>query len=248
MAKTTRQIITIDEELCNGCGACVPSCAEGAIQIVDGKAKLVSERYCDGLGACLGECPQGALSFETREAEEFDEEAAVAHVKSIGQEAGHSHAGHVCPSARVIDRTHETTSDAPHDAEAVPSELKTWPVKLYLVNPSAPYFENADLLIASDCVPFAFGAFHSEMLRGKTVVCGCPKFDDADIYVQKLTEILRLNNIRSITVAQMEVPCCAGMSHIARVAVRESEKDVPVETVTISLDGEVMAQKPPDAY
>jgi len=243
MAKTTRQIITIDEELCNGCGACVPSCAEGAIRIVDGKAKLVSERYCDGLGACLGECPRGALSFETREAEEFDEEAAVAHVKSIDREAGHSHAGHVCPSACVIDRTREIATNSARDAEGVPSELRTWPVKLYLVNPSAPYFENADLLIASDCVPFAFGAFHSEMLRGKTVVCGCPKFDDADIYVRKLTEILRLNNIRSITIVQMEVPCCAGISQLARLAVRESEKDVPVETVTISLEGDVVGRK-----
>ena len=200
-----RQIIKIDEDLCNGCGACVPSCAEGAIRIVDGKAKLVSERYCDGLGACLGECPQGALSFETREAEDFDEAAAVTR-----------------------------------DAEVAASELKTWPVKLYLVNPGAPYFENADLLIASDCVPFAFGAFHSEMLRGKTLVTGCPKFDDTEVYLQKLTDILRQNSIRSITVAQMEVPCCAGMTHIALMAVAESGKSVPVETVVVSLEGDVV--------
>lgn len=247
MATRTRQIITIDEEKCNGCGLCVGACHEGALQIVDGKAKLVSETYCDGLGACLGDCPQGAITIETREAEDFNEAAAMAHVAATQgaaptQAHAHSHAGHggfVCPSAKVIDRTHEAPRAQAAAVESAPSELRQWPVKLYLVNPQAPYFQNADLLVAADCVPFAYGGTHADFMAGKTIVTGCPKFDDTEAYLSKLTDILGANDINSITVLQMEVPCCSGMSRIAQMAVAASGKDVPVEVVTITLDGQV---------
>lgn len=250
MAKVSRQIIKIDEELCNGCGLCVPSCAEGALQIVDGKAKMISEKYCDGLGACLGECPQGAISFETREAEDFNEEAAIEHVKETGhniirQEHIHAHGGFVCPSARTIDRTHECCerSSIGSAKEDIKSELRQWPVKLYLVSPQAGYFQNSDLLISADCVPFAYGGLHQDFLKGKTLVTGCPKFDDTDLYLQKLTEIVKVNNIRSITLLKMEVPCCSGMKRIAELAIAASGKNIPIESVTISLEGDVNYRK-----
>lgn len=262
MAKAVRQVIKIDEELCNGCGLCVPSCAEGALQIVDGKAKLVADRYCDGLGACLGECPQGALSFESREAEDFDEAAAMEHVRAMGREPephehhhhhahqghhnhqpavdAHKHGGFVCPSARTIDRTREPMAqETPAAQGTVASELRQWPVKLYLVNPNAPYFQDADLLVAADCVPFAYGGLHPDFMRGKVVVTGCPKFDDTSLYFEKLSEIVRVNNIRSVTVLKMEVPCCGGMFRIADAAVVASGKDIPVKSVTISMTGEI---------
>ena len=248
MAKTARQIIKIDEELCNGCGLCVPSCAEGALQIIDGKARMVAEKYCDGLGACLGECPQGAISFETREAEDFDEAAAMEHVKKIRHPAPekahnhHSHGGFVCPSSRTIDRTHEncgcSSTPVENIAEAK-SELKQWPVKLYLVNPQAPYFQDADLLVAADCVPFAYSNLHPDFLKGKALVTGCPKFDDTEVYLQKLTDIVCFNNLRSITVLKMEVPCCSGMQRIAEMAVASSGKNIAIESVTISLEGAI---------
>jgi NAD-dependent dihydropyrimidine dehydrogenase PreA subunit len=244
MARRVRQIINIDEEKCNGCGLCVTACAEGALQVIDGKAKLVSETYCDGLGACLGECPQGALTFETREADDFDEAAATAHVGATGHShhahSEHKHGGFVCPSAQVLDRTHEAPTDRPATAGSVPSELRQWPVKLYLVNPEAPYFNGADLLLAADCVPFALGSFHSDFLRGKTLVTGCPKFDDVQGYLGKLDSIVSLNTIKSITVIQMEVPCCSGLLRLVEMAVSASGKNIPIETVVVSLTGEVV--------
>ncbi|MGC8863104.1 MAG: 4Fe-4S binding protein [Armatimonadota bacterium] len=264
MAKRKRQIIKINGELCNGCGQCVNACAEGALQLVDGKAKLVSEIYCDGLGACIGECPQGAITFEEREAEEFDEEATVQHLTRIGRSPeahyahmaehgmgrhdhnhahGHSHphgSGFVCPSARTIDRRAQDQRTEPAGTSSVPSELRQWPLKLYLVNPAASFFQDSDLLIAADCTAFTYGAFHPDLLRGKTLVTGCPKFDDVDLYLEKLTEILRRNNIRSITVARMEVPCCSGLVRLAEAAVEASGKSVPVRAITIGLAGEIL--------
>lgn len=246
MAKTVRQIIKIDEEKCNGCGACVPACIEGALQVIDGKARLISDKYCDGLGACLGDCPQGAISFEMREAEVFDEAVAVDHAaeseRSNVQDHMHAYdhpSGFVCPSARTIDRTKDRRAEAATPKSGVSSELRQWPVKLYLVNAQASYFDNADLLIAADCVPFAYGSLHSDFLRGKTLVTGCPKFDDVTLYARKLAEIVEYNAIRSITVLQMEVPCCSGMQRLAEHAVAASGKAIPVEIVTISLTGEV---------
>lgn len=259
MARQVRQMIKIDEEKCNGCGLCVTGCAEGALQVVDGKAKLVSETYCDGLGACIGECPQDAITFESREADNFDEAATIDHLMKSGRSVqahldhmaahadgggheghSHGHAGHVCPSAKTIDRTKDAACRESASTGEVPSELRQWPLKLYLVNPSASFFEDADLLLAADCVPFAFGGFHPEMLRGKTLVAGCPKFDDTELYLEKLTNILSLHNVKSITVAQMEVPCCSGMTRLAQAAVQASGKQVPVQTITIGLDGELM--------
>ncbi len=262
MARRVRQMIKIDEEKCNGCGMCVPACAEGAIQIVDGKAKVVVEKYCDGLGACLGECPQGAISFETREAEEFDEVATIQHLKDTGRSVeahmahmaehadgdehthhGRAHAGFVCPSARTIDRTGECPREEQLSTLSVPSELRHWPVKLHLVNPSASFLQNADLVVVADCVPFAYGGLHPDFLRGKVVLAGCPKFDDIAAHAAKLTEIFHRDEIRSVTVLQMEVPCCSGMAHAVEAAVSASEKNVPVDVVTISLSGQKLEDK-----
>jgi len=252
MAKQLRRIIKIDEEKCNGCGACVTACVEGALQIIDGKARLVSETYCDGLGACLGECPQGAISIETRQADAFDEAAAVNHAARAGKavnahlhdHSAHSHGEFVCPSARAIDRTKGGEDEKPLQTGKIASELRQWPVKLYLVNPSASYYENADLLLSADCVPFVYGGLHPDFLRGKVLVTGCPKFDYVDLYAEKLSEIVALNNIRSITVLQMEVPCCAAMQRLAEHAVSRSGKSIPIEVVTITLTGEVKAACP----
>ncbi len=240
MSTKVRQIIKIDEDLCDGCGQCVTACAEGALKIIDGKAKLVSETYCDGLGACIGDCPQGAITIETREAAEFDEEAAMAHV-AAQKKAEQIPSGFVCPSMRmVLDRTKEAPQQQQPAYEAsIPSELRQWPVKLYLVNPNASYFENADLLIAADCVPFAYGGLHPDYMRGKTVVTGCPKFDDVGMYAEKLEAIFSGNSINSITVLQMEVPCCSGLLRLVQMATIASGKSIPIEVVTISLSGEI---------
>ncbi|MDH7601788.1 MAG: 4Fe-4S binding protein [Armatimonadota bacterium] len=254
--KRVRRIIKIDEDLCNGCGKCVSACVEGAIQLVDGKARLVSESYCDGLGACIGECPQGAITIEEREAEEFDSNAVLAHGKSkhsltipahnhsLEGGIGHVHPdGTVCPSARSIDRRaeHAERSIAESLGTEAPSELVNWPIKLHLVNPRAPFLQDAHLLIAADCTAFAYGAFHSKLLRGKVLLTACPKFDNLDSHLEKLGEILLNNNVLSVTVVKMEVPCCSGIVRLAEVAIKASGKHIPLETVTVSLSGEILA-------
>ena len=200
-----RNIVKIDEAKCNGCGLCATACAEGAIQIINGKAKLVSDTYCDGLGACLGHCPVDAITIEQREAAEFDEEAVKAHLA-------------------LFDR------DGVHRAVA----------QLKLVSPTAPYFADSDLLLAADCVPFAMGDFHQRFLRGRSVAVGCPKLDDAKFYIEKLAQIISANNLRSLTVVHMEVPCCSGLVRIARSAIALSGKAIRYEDVTVSLRGEVI--------
>lgn len=259
MAKVTRKIVRIDEELCDGCGLCVPSCAEGAIQIVDGKARLVSEIYCDGLGACLGECPQNAITIEERPADQFDAAAVEEHLHELGREGGahrheheageapaasHGAGGHTfsCPGARTMDLRRKAEEECVEPEATfegkLKSELGQWPVKLYLVNPHAPYFDGAELLIAADCAPLAYAAFHPDFLRGKAVVIGCPKFDDLELYRDKLTAILRENNVRKVTVLHMEVPCCFGLVQVAKEAVAASGKDIPFEDVTVTIRGE----------
>ena len=236
-----RPLVIIDEEKCTGCGLCVPECAEGAIKIVDGKARLIDEIYCDGLGACLGHCPEDAITVEEREAAPFDEEAV--HALQAAQGHAHGHHAHAacpsgaCPSAHTAALDRSETADE-IDAVRTPSQLSNWPVQLTLVSPSAPYFEDADLLVAADCVPFAYSAFHSDLLRGKVLVVGCPKLDDASFYREKLTEILSSSNVRSVTVAHMEVPCCFGLGRVVEGAIVASGKAIPLEDVTITLRGE----------
>lgn len=244
-----RKIVLIDEEKCNGCGLCVPACAEGAIKIVNGKAVLSADNLCDGLGACLGECPQDAISVIEREADEFDEEAVAEHLaKTINvSEAAkpHHHPGHNhreahhggCPGSRALSFTPPQAASEP--AAKQPSRLRQWPVQLHLAPVTAPYFQDADLLISADCVPFAYADFHRDFLAGKAVVVGCPKLDDNSFYQEKLTELFRVNNLRSITVLRMEVPCCGGIVMAARQALTASGKDIPFREVTISIGGEV---------
>jgi Fe-S-cluster-containing hydrogenase component 2 len=237
-----RSIVKIDEEKCTGCGLCVPACAEGAIKIINGKAKLINDKYCDGLGACLGECPVGAIIIEERETEEFDEEAVKEHLKreQAVPAVHHHHASHhSCPSAKVMyferNLTEKEVVTVPEKSESM---LSQWPVQLTLVPPTAPFFENADLLITADCVPFAYANFHSDFLRGKTLVVGCPKLDNAGFYKEKLTEIFKQSNIRSVTVVNMEVPCCFGLHRLIKEALDSSGKNIPLKQEIISIKGD----------
>lgn len=278
-----RKIIRIDEEKCDGCGLCIPNCPEGALQIIDGKARLISDLFCDGLGACIGHCPQGAIAIEEREARAYDERRAMEnivkqgknvikahleHLKDHNEEQylkqaidflkgkgievplapsgheRHSHAsvnGHpaACPGSKVVDFSKEPAPAA--QDQPIPkgvSQLRHWPVQIMLVPPNAPYLENANLLIAADCVPFAYANFHQDLLRGKILLVGCPKLDDAEFYQKKITQMLKDNSIKSITSAYMEVPCCFGLVSIVKSAIAASGKDIPFREVTISIKGE----------
>ena len=231
-----RNIVNIDEEKCDGCGKCVNACAEGAIQIIDGKAKLVSEVYCDGLGACIGHCPQNAITVERRDVNEFDEQAAKAHVveKKILPKLEF-----VCPgimSKNLRDKAEKTESES----VPVASQLSHWPVQLKLVSPQASYFANADLLLVADCVAFAMGDFHNKFLKGHTIVIGCPKLDDSGYYIEKLAEILKMNRLHSLTVIHMEVPCCSGLTSIAREAIIKNKEKISFDDITIDLRGNVI--------
>ena len=245
-----RKIVQIDQEKCNGCGLCVPSCAEGAIRIVDGKAVLAADNLCDGLGACLGECPQDAIRVIEREADEFDEAAVAEHLKVSGQErhSPHrqpvssppaSHHGGGCPGSRAMSFAPSPAASTDTEGGSRRSRLGQWPVQLHLVPTNAPYFQNADLLIAADCVPFAYGDFHKDFLAGKALVIGCPKLDDNNYYQQKLTELFRVSTIKSITVLRMEVPCCGGIVMAARQALSASGKEIPFREIVIGIQGGV---------
>ncbi len=241
-----RNIVKIDEEKCNGCGLCIPACAEGAIQIVDGKARLVKDIYCDGLGACLGKCPQDAITVIQREAKEFDEKAAEEHVKRTKAASTTSSVRSpplLCPSVKVMQLEKDLKEKpAVNLAEKRVSRISNWPYQLKLLPPNAPFFENTDLLIAADCVPFAYADFHEDMLKGKTLAIGCPKLDDATLYRNKLAEIFRNSNIRSVTVVNMEVPCCFGLHRLVKEALELSGKSVPLRQQTISIKGEKISQ------
>ncbi|OHB73149.1 MAG: 4Fe-4S ferredoxin [Planctomycetes bacterium RBG_16_55_9] len=232
-----RNIIKIDEEKCNGCGWCAVACAEGAIKIVDGKARLISEVYCDGLGVCVGHCPEDAITIEQREADEFDEEVTKIHLAE--QKKTQEQASFVCPGMAAKELRQKDAMDQTAPVTNVPSQLRHWPVQLKLVSPHAPYFANADLLLVADCVPFAMGDFHSRFLREHSIVVGCPKLDDAAFYIEKLATILRANSLNSLTVIHMEVPCCSGLTHIARQAIVQSRVEMNFEDVTIDLQGNV---------
>ena len=246
--KLLRKIVRIDEEKCDGCGLCIPACHEGAIQLVDGKARLVSDRYCDGLGACLGECPQDAITIEEREADEFDEEAVEQrlHTQEATPQPHAAHAAHAahpplhggCPGAAAMQFARPAQTEDSDNGSARQSQLAQWPVQLSLVPPNAPYFEGAELLVTADCVPFAYADYHRDFLKGKAVVVGCPKLDDIEFYRDKLTAILQASNVKSVTVLHMEVPCCFGIVAAAQQAVAASGKDIPFETVTIGIQGD----------
>ncbi len=231
-----RNIVKIDEDKCTGCGLCATACAEGAIRIVNGKARLVSDSYCDGLGACLGHCPEGAITIEPREAAEFDEKAVKAHLTQPQKEQP----VFACPglASHQFQRNPTLQNDAA--VGDVPSELTQWPIQLTLVSPTAPYFADADLLLAADCVPFAVGDFHRRFLKDHSLIIGCPKLDDVRLYVEKLTQILRVNNLRSLMVVHMEVPCCFGLPHIAREAIARSGKAMSFLDITVSLRGSMI--------
>jgi ferredoxin len=277
-----RKIIHIDHGLCNGCGLCLPNCPEGALQLIDGKARLVSDLFCDGLGACLGTCPLGAIEVEEREAEAYDERKVMANIVPQGVNVIRAHLDHLaahnenayleqaqaylrdhgvalpgqrempgatpdgCPGSRQQDRR----GGAPAHAASAPagaaldSKLQTWPVQLQLLNPQASFFDNADLLIAADCVPFAYAGFHGDFLQGKVPVIFCPKLDHTiDQYLDKLTTIFRSHAIRSLHVVHMEVPCCSGTVALTRQALAASGKNIPVHEYTISLQGKLLGKK-----
>jgi len=299
-----RQMVTIDEEKCDGCELCIPNCPEGALQIIDGKARLVSDLFCDGLGACIGHCPQGAITIEEREAGPYDERRVMANVAEQGTNVIKAHLEHLhehgqteylkeaiqymidkdldvpeefragsdrddvmgakggatghnvpevktaesghagaavsgCPGCQVIDMDDGEEQRLP-GGPAVPlaSTLRQWPVQITLVPPFAPYLQNADLLIAADCVPFAYAGFHNDLLKGKVLLVGCPKLDDATAYIEKLSQVFLQNDIKSLTIAHMEVPCCFGFERIVKAALQASGKNIPIEDINISIKGE----------
>ena len=271
-----RQIIKIDEEKCNGCGICATACHEGAIGLIDGKAKLLRDDYCDGLGDCLPSCPVGAISFETREAEAYDEKAVAEHMyrkkqgdmtteKQQGQEleAGKQQTyhpvseiqqmtgndllteGHGCPGSRIrqMNRAIQNPAEQTGNDRTLPapctSQLGNWPVQIKLAPVKAPYFEGSKLLIAADCTAYSYANFHQEFIKGKVTLIGCPKLDEID-YREKLTEIIRQNDIQSVTIVRMEVPCCGGLEMAAKKALQESGKFIPWQVVTISIDGSIL--------
>ena len=239
-----RKIVHIDEEKCNGCGECIPSCLEGALKIIDGKARLVSDKYCDGLGTCLGVCPQDAITIIERKSEDFEEGLVTAHQ---ARERAHPPAEHWrgvhgsgCPGAALMDLSSEQDAGTSAGGDGRQSALSQWPVQLHLVPVDAPFFDGADLLLAADCVPFAFADFHGRLLRGRKLLVGCPKLDDAGAYEEKLAAILKRNDVRSLTVAHMEVPCCYGLLMLAENAVRLSGKGIPLHDITVTVRGQVL--------
>jgi NAD-dependent dihydropyrimidine dehydrogenase PreA subunit len=254
-AKIKRKIVQIDEDKCDGCGLCIMSCAEGALQIVDGKARLVSDKYCDSLGACLGECPQDAISIIEREGEAFDEEAVKKHLAEQpppvpGQSCGCPSAvlEHFevkdalpcgCPSSTVsqFKATAKETTGSQHESHA--SELAHWPVQLTLVPAKAPFLQGADVLLAADCTAFAYGGFHAGFLKDHALLVACPKLDNYEAHLAKLSEILRQSDVKSLTVLRMEVPCCAGLTRMAMQAILSSDKDIPFKESIIGTRGEI---------
>ncbi|MBU8901378.1 MAG: 4Fe-4S binding protein [Victivallales bacterium] len=274
-----RQIIEIDEEKCNGCGECIPNCPEGALQVIDGKARLISDLFCDGLGACIGECPLGAIKTVEREAEAYDEQTVMlkniipkgantikAHLKHLKDhketkllqialdalkasnvevpdwnEQAPKACGGGCPGTLAKLLSRKPAAEAETASTAIASELRQWPIQLHLINPMAAYFDDADLLISADCVPYSFGDFHRHYLKGKMVITFCPKLDNSmDIYLEKLTELFRQKSIKSVTIVRMEVPCCGGTEMVVRKALAASGKDLDVNVDVISLSGEII--------
>ena len=232
-----RRIIEIDELKCNGCGICAEACHEGAIGIVEGKAKLLRDDYCDGLGDCLPECPTGAISFVEREAAAYDETAVAAHLAA--QEAKQQHAHHEggCPGSRVQAVKHEDRAQQEKDLPAA-SQLSNWPIQIKLAPVNAPYFDGCDLLIAADCTAYAYGDFHNRFIADRITLIGCPKLDAID-YSEKLSQVFTQNDIRNITLTRMTVPCCGGLEYAVRLALASSGRDIPIDVVVVGIDGEL---------
>ncbi len=228
-----RKIIQIDEEKCNGCGACASACHEGAIGMVNGKAKLLRDDYCDGLGDCLPACPTNAISFVEREAAAYDAAAVAEHQKKRGQ----VHAG--CPGSRMREFNREQPCHTQTESVVMQSELRQWPCQIKLVPVNAPYFKGAKLLVAADCTAYAYANMHRDFMRGKVTIVGCPKLDHVD-YSEKLTQILKENDIQSLTIVRMEVPCCGGLEMAAKTALQNSGKFMPWQVDTISVDGKIL--------
>ncbi len=241
--KNVRKIIEIDDALCDGCGQCVPACAEGAIQIIDGKARVISDNLCDGLGACLGECPTGALEIVEREADEFDEEAVEKHLSDIESksEPEAPPIGRGCPSQML--KTFVAAEPSQDETGTTPSALTHWPLKIRLVPPKAPFLKGADLLVLADCVAVAYTKLHQDLLNGKVVMMGCPKFDDVEGYIQKFKDVFNTAGIKSVTVASMEVPCCSGLPWIVKKGLEKSGKDLPLNEIVITARGDVLLGK-----
>lgn len=240
-----RKIIEIDKEKCNGCGLCAEACHEGAIEIINGKAQLVSDEYCDGLGNCLPECPTGAIKIVEREAAEYNHELVMKKMQEREQKNKQSHACHSggCPGSRAMrmerNEQKKESTQIESDNDHAYSELNQWPVQLNLINPHASYLNGAHLLVAADCCAYAHGNFHKDFISGKITVIGCPKLDDNQAYIEKLTEILNSNDIKSITVTRMEVPCCGGIVHAVKTAMLNSKTIVPYREVVIGIDGTI---------
>lgn len=251
-----RKIIKIDESLCDGCALCIPSCPEGALQIIDGKARLVRQSFCDGLGACLGDCPQGALTVVESFVDQYDEEGVLEHIKATVPEKLQTHIDHLrehahelnlietpaagCPSSRMIQWD---TKPALQKKTVYSSQLHQWPIQLHLVPPTAPYFQNANFVLVADCVPFAYANFHSEILSGNAIAIACPKLDDTSPYLQKLAQIFKTANLKSVKVVVMEVPCCSGLVRIAKEAADNAGLDLPIEVVTIGIKGNMLGKR-----
>ena len=250
-----RKIITINEELCDGCGNCVSACSEGALQIVDGKAKLVKENFCDGFGDCIGECPTGALIIEEKESKPFDLEATKGYLlKTKGEEAvwrmeeaqkkhelkDHTPMACGCPGSMAKTLQIKTPSDEVTHQESEP-QLRNWPVQISLLPLKAPYYQGADLLVAADCCAYAYAGFHGSFIKGHTLAVGCPKLDNANAYKEKLAVILGENDIKSVSVAYMEVPCCMGLVKLVEDAIRESGKNIPVKKTRIGIQGQILS-------
>ncbi len=278
-----RDMIVIDEEKCNGCGLCVPNCPEGALQVIDGKVRLVSDLLCDGLGACVGECPVGALKVEKKEAEPYDERKVMENIIKAGENTIKAHLKHLfehgqneylnqaieflkdkkieipdykevkkmdfdnftgCPGSRMMDFRDDKNNNKNQETIEQKSQLRQWPIQLHLISPLAPYFQKADLLIAADCTAFAFGNFHNDLLKGKSIVIGCPKLDEnQEIYEEKIKALIDEAKINSITVAIMEVPCCGGLLSIAQSAAQKAKRKVPIKYVMIGIKGEILEEE-----
>jgi NAD-dependent dihydropyrimidine dehydrogenase PreA subunit len=242
--KLTRKIVEIDEEKCDGCGQCVIGCAEGALAVVDGKVKVISENLCDGLGACIGECPQGALRIIERQAEAFDEAAVEAHLESSGgkERSASQTMPCGCPSTLIQSFVPSpgVPMKGPSDQGTQPSALSHWPVQIRLIPPNAPFLKSADLLVLADCVPVAFPGLHQELLQGKAVMIGCPKFDDAQEYIDKFAAIFKTAGIKSITTVVMEVPCCSGLPAMVRKGLEAAGTQVPMNRLVVSTRGRII--------